>query len=184
MDRMPDRWSTHRCVVASIAAADVAPAQALYEKSVHMTEWDGRTIEPDYVLRFLNGQADLPPGGTPDRLVLQTVRRAEAASSAPIGILELYHGYPTERSLYIGFFFLDPVVRGQGFGREIVERCRSIAASIGYDDLRVGVALKNWAALRFWLHSGFRRAVKVSGDREHGEGAFAMIELSTNGDAE
>jgi len=149
-----------------------------------MSGWDGRTIEPDYVLRFLNGQADLPPGGTPDRLLLQTVRRIGDVPSLPIGILELYHGYPTERSLYIGFFFLDPDARAQGFGREIVERCKSLAASYGYDDLRVGVALKNWAALRFWLRSGFRRAVKISGDREHAEGAFAMIELSTNAEAE
>jgi len=184
MELLPDRWATERCVVVSLDAGDAAARralQALYDKSRYMTAWDGRAVEPDYVDRIANGRGEIPPGGSHDRLLLQGITRKDDPARRPLGLLELYHGYPHERSLYIGFLFIDPDVQGNGFGREIASRCHALASGLGYEEVRVAVALKNWPALRFWIQNGYRHATKVTGDRTFGDDRFAVIELSTSG---
>ncbi|HZG87727.1 GNAT family N-acetyltransferase [Paenibacillus sp.] len=181
---LPARWETERCEVASFDADDAAARQALqalYEKSSYMAAWDGRVVEPDYIDRIAEGRGEVPPGGSQDRLLLQRIARKDDPERRPIGLLELYHGYPHERSLYIGFLFIDPVEQGNGCGREIASRCRELALGLGYEEARVAVALKNWPALRFWIRNGYRHATKTAGDRLFGEDAYAVLELSTSG---
>ena len=39
------------------------------------------------------------------------------------------------------------------------------------------MGLRNWPALGFWIRLGYDRITGLSGDRQFGEGKYAVIEL-------
>lgn len=174
--RIPSQWETQRCVIHSLDHHVVNDLQSLYNKSIDMTKLDGRTIDPAYAQSILDGKPVLPPNGSVDRHTLQYA--VVKGNTQPMALIELYHGYPDERTLYIGFFFIDHELRSKGYGKEIIDQLKLLIKDEGYSSIRVGVALKNWSALRFWTHTGFRHVTKISGDQEYSEHTFALIELS------
>ncbi|SEK74305.1 Acetyltransferase (GNAT) family protein [Paenibacillus sp. OK003] len=50
-------------------------------------------------------------------------------------------------------------------------------SELGYKEIRINVALKNWPALRFWTKSGFDQISGIYGDLEHSGKTFANMEL-------
>ncbi|WP_405130652.1 hypothetical protein MHB43_24800 [Paenibacillus sp. FSL H8-0317] len=50
-------------------------------------------------------------------------------------------------------------------------------SELGYKEIRINVALKNWPALRFWIKSGFNQVSGIYGDLEHSDETFANTEL-------
>ncbi|NLW80961.1 MAG: hypothetical protein GXY42_04725 [Desulfovibrionales bacterium] len=46
--------------------------------------------------------------------------------------------------------------------------------------MRVGIGLRNWNALRFWIRLGFQRITGMSGSRVYAPNAFAFLELQKN----
>lgn len=174
----PLTWKTERCDIHTLQHEEEQTLQALYERSAPLPEWSGLPLNRLYISNVLNGVPELPPGGSADRVILQhAAHRAGGPNAGPSALFELYQGYPENRDLYIGLFAVDPSWRGQGYGKELVKGIISIADSLDYETVRAAVDLKNWGALRFWIGCGFKEAVKVSGDREHGEDAFARMEL-------
>ncbi|MGK9251345.1 GNAT family N-acetyltransferase [Paenibacillus humicus] len=202
----PSVWSSERCKVHDLQDEEGNAAQQLYERSAPLPIWTGQPLKSSYIRDVLNGNPELPPGGCRDRLHVQLAELKQEAQAAnpnevgtaaeskedgtaaepkedgnaaePAALIELYRGYPGERDLYIGLFAVDPSQRGQRLGSELVEGIIRLAAERSYHTVRAAVDLKNWGALRFWIGCGFKEAVKVSGDREHGGDAFARIELA------
>ena len=43
-----------------------------------------------------------------------------------------------------------------------------------YSGIRLGVAPKNWPALRFWTATGFNRVVEIRGDKVYSDKSFAF----------
>jgi GNAT superfamily N-acetyltransferase len=171
-------WETDRCDIHTLQHAEEKTLQNLYERSAPLPKWTGQSLNPLYISNILNGTPGLPPGGSPDRVVVQhAAHRASERDADPSAFFELYQGHPGEGDLYIGLFAVDPSWRGQRYGKELVNGIISLAASRSYETVRAAVDLKNWDALRFWIGCGFKEAVKVSGDREHSEDAYASMEL-------
>ena len=74
---------------------------------------------------------------------------------APQAVLHLVEGYPRERTLYVGFFFLSPALRRQGTGREIMDAVLQSAGDAGMDSARLACLLNNAAGHAFWRSLGF-----------------------------
>ncbi|MFS0871964.1 GNAT family N-acetyltransferase [Paenibacillus xylanilyticus] len=67
--------------------------------------------------------------------------------------------------------------QGQGYGQEMIHSLTHNLSELGYKEIRINVALKNWPALRFWIKSGFDQISGIYGDLEHSDTTFANTEL-------
>ena len=99
------------------------------------------------------------------------------AAEEIIGVVELYHGYPTADALCIGWLFIHPDYQKQGYAKEVFGYISEEAAKAGFSRIILGVHLKNWPALRFWHRVGFDRIVDIVGDDEHSEDTNASVIL-------
>lgn len=120
-------------------------------------------------------RTNLPPGGNSAGLYNFLLRRAPDSSCA--GLASVYLGYPTPRTAYIGELFLRPLAQGQGLGSELRAALETILRARGMTNVRVGVGLRNWNALRFWIRGGYVHITGMSGSRIFAPHNFAFLEL-------
>jgi len=90
----------------------------------------------------------------------------------------VYLGVPHDTCAYIGILFFDEAARGGGLGRELVRGLAEALAEAGMTELRLGVSLRNWPALRFWTSLGFNTVTKVNAPGAYRPEARSLIELS------
>lgn len=86
---------------------------------------------------------------------------------APQAVLDLVEGYPRERTLFVGLFFLDPSLRRQGTGRAIMDAVLQAAGDAGMDSVRLACLMGNTAGHAFWRAMGFgdlREGVHLMGE--------------------
>lgn len=133
-------------------------------------EHDPYILADRFVLRL-----NLPPDGEQKHLFNSVLHGS--GTQCAIGLLSLYEGYPAPHIAYIGQLFLHPRVHGQGFGRETYLQVENMLRQKPLDAVRVGVALRNWNALRFWARQGFLCITGISGDRHFAPEAHAFLEL-------
>lgn len=119
---------------------------------------------------------DLPPGGEKQNLHSFILSRKSDGKS--VGLLSGYFGYPEKEIFYLGSLFIRRGEQRRGLGKEIVEELERILPEYGFKQGRLGVALRNWGALRFWIELGYDRVTKISGDLEYGKGKYALLELA------
>ncbi|AFM42497.1 acetyltransferase [Desulfosporosinus acidiphilus SJ4] len=148
--------------------------QRMNEASDYLQNWVGWKTPEDYASKTLT-EGNLPPGGTRDRFRAKSLYLKQ--TSKLIGVLELYHGYPQEEVLWIGWLFIHSSFQRRGYAQETVEYLFSEAKKANFKKIRVGVGLKNWPALRFWYRNGFRQLVGIIGDKVYSERTFASIGL-------
>ena len=117
----------------------------------------------------------LPPNGSKKNLMNLLI--IEKKNNLTAGFLSFYIGYPNKYILYIGDFFLRPDFQNSGAGSEIVSRLEANLKNSSIKGIRLGVGLKNWKALRFWIKTGFNKIIKMSGDKDFMSDNFAVIEL-------
>ena len=85
---------------------------------------------------------------------------------APQAVLDLVEGYPRERTLFVGFCFLSPALRGQGTGRELMEAVLEAATGAGLDSVRLACLTDNQAGHAFWraMDFGDLREARLMGE--------------------
>ena len=94
-----------------------------------------------------------------------------------VGLLTTYHGFPTTESFYINYLYIEKACHKQGFGQEVAHQLMHLVKESQYAEIRANVALKNWAALRFWTKMGLNSISGIYGDNEHQSDHFADMEL-------
>jgi diamine N-acetyltransferase len=94
-----------------------------------------------------------------------------------VGLLTTYHGYPNPETFYINYLYIDKDYHNQGLGQEVINELLSLLKEAQYKEVRANVALKNWAALRFWTKLGLNTIQGIFGDKEHGDDQYADVEL-------
>lgn len=174
-------WNTDRLQVRNLVKEDTPRLQeiltALYAKS----NWGAVSLEeyqPDYFDCLLN-RPELPPNGDLELVQNQVILKSEEQSC--VGWMELYHGYPNEKTLWIGSLFFHPDGQGKNYGTEIIREVVNQAKQLnGYRSIQLGVYLRNWPALRFWKKVGFDKIVTYSGDKAFGldKNCKVALELS------
>ena len=161
----------NRCVATMEALPDVPLEEGLRRR---LPRWDIRPVEegevaavagllrgdPDYFA--LEGRQPTPQSVEEGRALLSPRCTAEQKhylalweGDAPQAVLDLVEGYPRERTLFVGFLFLAPGLRGQGTGREIMDAVLSAAGDAGFDSARLACLLQNDAGHAFWRAMGF-----------------------------
>jgi ribosomal protein S18 acetylase RimI-like enzyme len=171
--QLPAHWETKQLIVEDSKLEENLELQRACDACAYINEWTGLSEQP--ILSTLKN-GDLPPNGTLEFFRLQSIRLAETHQM--IGYLELYHGYPSIEVFWIGMFGIDPQFQGNGYGQELVNKlCELVHDTQGYSKIRLGVALNNWPAIRFWVKAGFDRIVKLNGDKNYSSVTFAFLVL-------
>lgn len=167
---IPSIWETKRLTIEDLFEEDIHTVQELYNLGSYIHQWDGGSLDEQYVNRCFT-EGDLPPNGTKE----QVIRVMETGVIA--GILTTYYGYPGPETFYINYLYIEKAFHKQGLGQEVVTELLCIVEQAGYHEVRVNVSMKNWAALRFWTKVGLNSISGIYGDKEHGMDSFADIEL-------
>jgi ribosomal protein S18 acetylase RimI-like enzyme len=167
-------WDTNRLSIQDLNDYEIQFVQKLYEQGSYIHEWDGLTLDDEYVHRCFT-VGDLPPNGTKDQFKIQVIRMKE--TDLIVGIITTYHGYPTSETFYINYLYIDKEYHKQGLGQEVVNELLDILKRIKYDEVRANVSIKNWSALRFWTKLGLNTINGIYGDKVHSSDQYADIEL-------
>ena len=169
-----EKWNSRRLMISDLKEDEIPLVQDIYETSKYMNQWDGQSYNPEHIKDcFFKG--NLPPSGKLENYRIQTIRNKK--DQKIIGILSVYHGYPSTDSVYLEFLYIDKDIQKQGFGQEVINQFIEVTTSLGYKEIRINVALKNWPALKFWIKSGFNHVSGIYGDNEFSETTYANLEL-------
>ena len=175
---IPPRWGTSRLSVEDSTLAEATELQQVHDACAYIEAWTGALSDSQQAQSMLSALqgGDLPPGGSKEFFRLQSIRLK--ATSQLIGFADVYHGYPTGDIFWVGFLGIHPAYQSQGYGREAVQGLIEVVAGLkAYSAIRLGVALKNWPALRFWTAAGFNRVVEIRGDKMYSDSSFAFLYL-------
>ena len=173
-----DSWDTERMIIRDANLHDLDRLQEIHMKSQNTEAWVWQDqLITDYILNAVNN-GHLPPNGTKELFKIQSITRKD--SSEIIGFIELYHGYPDKKALYIGTLLLSEDYRNGGYGQEVINKLFQQAQVIGFHQIRLGVTLKNWLGIYFWTKLGFDKITKFRGDKVLAKDSFALLELGKN----
>jgi diamine N-acetyltransferase len=175
---IPDRWETSRLIASDGRVEELPELEEIYEACAYIKPWTGLASTAENPLRSVLAGEDLPPGGSKKYSRLQSIRLKETRRM--VGFLEIYHGYPAVEVFWLGLLVVSPEFQKSGYGREAIEGLKEILTNLGgYTSIRLGVALKNWPAIRFWVRAGFDRIAAVTGDELHSDRTFAYLVLES-----
>lgn len=110
---------------------------------------DGETCSPIAAEKLYNAT---PPGKSLKEKFLYGIWQK---TGEIIGVLEGMRNYPTESVWWIALFMLNPTLRGQGLGREIIEGFIEFTRVDNGKTIMLGVVEDNKSALFFWEKLGF-----------------------------
>lgn len=176
IDPLPASWRLATADIEIASEDDLSGVACVYSENADLLSLIGPETDPHTKAEAMIRHTELPPGGRPEQEQTYVVRAS--GSDTVDGVLQVYRGYPEPGVLYLGELYLRPVAKGRGLGATIVEALEHRAREAGASEIRLGVGLRNWGALRFWVRMGYDRITKVSGDRAFAENAFAVIELA------
>ncbi|MGM0867551.1 MAG: GNAT family N-acetyltransferase [Bacillota bacterium] len=171
---IPGVWETKRLTIKDLTEEEIQTVQKLYNQGSFVHQWDGGSLDKEYVYRCFT-VGDLPPNGIKDQFKIQVIRMKE--TGLIVGLFTTYHGYPMPETFYINYLYIDKKYHKQGLGQEVVIELLDILKRTKYNEVRANVAIKNWAALRFWSKLGLNTIQGIFGDKEHGVDNYADIEL-------
>lgn len=165
---------TKRLTIRPAEPADQIDLSTVFFACGYMAEWTGQQHDEAALVSLLAND-DLPPGGHAEFSHLAAIRSKE--SGEVVGLTQYYTAWPSENQLWIGLLLLHPDCQKQGYGSELIETYIAEGRRQAYQQIGLGVALRNQPALKFWVKSGFDRIGKVTADGEAGEGSLAMMRL-------
>ncbi len=183
----------NRCVGTMGALPDVPLEDGLARR---LPDWEVRPVgemevgavaallqtDPDYfalegrrptVQSVLDDIAFLPPRCAAE----QKHYLALWKDGAPQAVLDLVEDCPRERTLFVGFCFLSPALRGQGRGREIMDAALQAAGDAGMDRARLACLLSNESGRAFWRAMGFGDLRQTTTLGEHPNPVWLMERL-------
>lgn len=166
-------FETERLRIKAADEGDFDELWAVYSACAGDPLWEEPATETS--LREMLEGRDLPPNGSPefDHIALLS----ERSTGRPVGLASYYCAYPQENANWLGLFLVHPDVRRQGYGREFItaywEECRLQ----GYEQVGLGVLLRNPTAMKFWYEMGYRQLRSLTLDDERGPGTPGRMGL-------
>jgi len=161
-----------------VTGAETPEIEAVYAGNSELLVLLDRENDPRTLALRFTGHQNLPPRGCQSSLHNLILR--EPMSHDVIGLFSIYTGYPKGDVAYVGELFLCSAFQGVGLGREAYMSLEAMLRPGPMTRVRVGVGLKNWNALRFWIRLGFEQITGMSGSRYYGAGRHAFLELQKN----
>lgn len=174
MNSLVNQLETERCFLKEAKIDDLEIISSILSDNFDAICSQGYQ-ETTSLAKSLINHTDLPPQGNPSQE--KTCLVFLQGKTTVIGVLSFYQGYPTTKTLYVGSLFLFQDFHRQGFGTELIQKLEKQAATVGYEEARVVVGLKNWQGLIFWVKLGFNQITKITGNEKYAENAYADLEL-------
>lgn len=168
-------FCSQHLVAQPVTPADIQAVFDIFASNADLLKLLDREHDPQVCAQQFVGQRILPPKGSSSQMYNLTLRTRDNQSI--IGLLGVYEGYPTAHIAYLGQLFFHAQLQGQGLGREIYGQLENYLRLRAMRAVRVGVALRNWKALRFWIKCGFKSITGMSGDLEFSRDNHAFLEL-------
>lgn len=81
-----------------------------------------------------------------------------------LAVIDLYDGYPDEKTAYIGFFMMNKEYQGKEIGTKIVSVLFEYLKSVGFERVRLGYERENPQSKHFWKKNQFQDITEVSQD--------------------
>ena len=175
---MAETLRSARILARPVIDADIRAVAGIYGGNRNLLVLLDREHDPLVLSRRFTQGLNLPQSAPSARL--HNFLLCDVRTEQPLGLLSLCMGYPAGDVAYIGELFLHPRFQGAGLGREICLRLEQVLRPGPAKTLRVGVGLRNWNALRFWVKLGFTHVTGMSGDRHFSPHGHAFIELEKN----
>ena len=168
-ERLDSTWKTKQLQFRDMLKEDIPDLQNCLLLLFNQSDWGEVSLEvydQKYFEQLIESPS-LPPEG--HRYQVQNQTLLTQAGSRIIGWYELYHGYPSVDTAWIGSFFIRPDFQGKGFGEEIISGLlNKLEKDVKYHAAQLAVYSRNWKALRFWHQMGFDRIARLSGDSDFG----------------
>jgi len=167
---------TENLIIRNAAEQDIAALQSVCEGWSDKEYLEGNAFESEYVQKCIR-EGDLPPVKDATRENYRFMAVCLKKEMKIVGLIELYHGYPEQDTLWISMFLIKSDRQLHGFGREVIGAVSAEAQKKDYANIGIKVHLKNWKGLRFWSRNGFDKIVGISGDEQYGPDKFSLIGL-------
>lgn len=168
---------TPRLTGHPVTPADESDILAVYQENAPLLRLLDHDQDPSRMAARFVAHTNLPARGEASHLSNLVLT---GTSGVCVGLLSVYLGYPEPDVAYIGELFLRPAHQGRGLGREAYLALEARLHEQGWRAARVGIGLRNWNGLRFWVRLGFLRITGMSGARTFAPETFAFLELQKN----
>lgn len=133
-------------------------------------------FEPNYIFNCLT-KGDLPPIPNASKSSYRLKSIHFKKTGELIGFTDHYYGYPKIDTVWISIFIIHEKFRNNGYAQEAIEIITKESKQLGFKKIGIGVHLKNWKALRFWVKAGFNKITEIKGDKLYSENTFAIVGL-------
>ncbi|XMB67061.1 GNAT family N-acetyltransferase [Mycoplasmatota bacterium zrk1] len=153
---------------------DIERLNIIAKSWMNKKEVSGENFEPTYFEKCIS-EGDLPPikNASKDKYQLNVIEY----NNAIIGFFDLYEGYPSKSSVWISIFLIDMKERRKGHAKRVLGLIEETIDTGLYDNISIGVDLKNYSGLMFWTSNGFKEVISVFGDSNYSTEHFAVIAL-------
>lgn len=172
--KLPNSIITENLIIHHASIRDCDILKKICDSWNEQKVVEGHVTNDNYFFECMNN-GDLPPGGIKENYSLMLIKLR--ANSVIVGYFDLYHGYPVFDTLWISIFVVDKNYRNRGIGKEAIGAIFKYAIDCGWSKIGIGVYLKNWSALRFWISLGFDKILSIYGDKEYSVDTFSLIGL-------
>ncbi len=176
---LPLKWAYHDIIVRGASIADKDRLIEICNSWDQKAEAEGDAFSDDYIENCILGKDDLPPIDHAD-IKNYAFRVIDNAEGQTVGFFNVYHGYPDDSCLWIGMFVIDKKYRHQNYGSKAITSLIETAKAKGWKRFGLGVYLKNWAGLRFWVNNGFKEIGGIFGDKQFSDTTFSLMRLHRN----
>jgi len=167
---------TERLVLREAKLSEYKEIQKMYETGSYLKDIIGDKFDKNHIYKCLT-EGDLPPIENANRENYTLKCICKKADGKLIGIFDIYHGYPGERDIWISYFYIHPKYQNKGLAHEVIECLCLEGKNRQYDKAALGVSLKNWNAINFWVRNKFKNIIGVFGDKEFSSENMALIAL-------
>jgi diamine N-acetyltransferase len=166
--------TTERLKLSDCSVEDKDKLNDVYISCSNMEEWSGSKQDPEFIDKAIS-EGNLPSEGNLEFYRLKAVIDKE--TDRIVGLAEYYLGYPDNKTLWIGSLFIHKDYQRKGYGSEFFILIDGFAKTAGFERIRIGVYLKNWQALRFWVKNGFNKINGIYGDEIYSTSTYSQIAL-------
>jgi diamine N-acetyltransferase len=175
---LPSQWFRERLRIRTAGLADVPALRSIYNACRHLEPLDPTFSEAsEEAIRDLVSRSLACAEDASGPFHLQSIHLQ--AGAEPLGYFHLSYSQPHPETVWISMFVLHPMHQRSGYGAEAVRGLLAELRSMGmYRAVWLRVYLKNWAALRFWIRTGFTEIVQYDGASVPGPDAVASLVLA------
>jgi len=171
-------WMTERILVVDSTLEDVPYLTQIFNACGYVEPWDPtfHTVVDDELTRLV--LQSIATTGADQSFRLQCLW--SKMEDKCLGYFHIDHCPPGIRqrsTVWLSMFVMHPSFQRKQFAQEVVTGLAQQLTQCGYAAIWIGVYLKNWPAMRFWIQQGFTKIIKYDGASVISENGHARLIL-------